>query len=81
MKHFCARFSIVSQVAVLMLLLGICGIAGMSVSSWMAQSIQGNAHAINTSGSLRMQSYRLLSMVPLNANTDSKRCLDELNND
>lgn len=64
-----------------MLLLGICGIAGMSVSSWMAQSIQGNAHAINTSGSLRMQSYRLLSMVPLNANTDSKRCLDELNND
>ncbi|ANC41124.1 nitrate/nitrite two-component system sensor histidine kinase NarX [Hafnia alvei] len=81
MKHFCARFSIVSQVAVLMLLLGICGVAGMSVSSWMAQSIQGNAHAINTSGSLRMQSYRLLSMVPLNANADSKRCLDELNND
>ncbi len=64
-----------------MLLLGICGIAGMSVSSWMAQSIQGNAHAINTSGALRMQSYRLLSMVPLNANADSKRCLDELNND
>lgn len=37
----------------------------MTISSWMAQSIQGNAHAINKAGSLRMQSYRLLSMVPL----------------
>lgn len=59
-----------------MLLLGIIGIAGMSVSGWMAQSIQGNAHAINTSGSLRMQSYRLLSMVPLNSS--NQRYLDEL---
>src|SRR5471032_45583 len=37
----------------------------MSVAAWMAQSIQGNAHAINKAGSLRMQSYRLLASVPL----------------
>lgn len=58
---------IVNQVALLMLLLGLLGLAGMSISSWMAQSIQGNAHAINKAGSLRMQSYRLLSMVPLDS--------------
>ena len=29
--------------------------------------VQGSAHAINKAGSLRMQSYRLLAAVPLNA--------------
>ncbi|MEI7350782.1 type IV pili methyl-accepting chemotaxis transducer N-terminal domain-containing protein, partial [Pectobacterium parmentieri] len=67
MKRFLLPLSLVNQVALLMLLLGLLGIAGMSVSSWMSQSIQGNAHAINKAGSLRMQSYRLLSMVPLSA--------------
>ncbi|STQ44819.1 Nitrate/nitrite sensor protein narX [Ewingella americana] len=57
--------SLVSQIALLMLLLGLLGIGGMSVAAWMAQSIQGNAHAINKAGSLRMQSYRLLASVPL----------------
>ncbi|MGP2543259.1 nitrate/nitrite two-component system sensor histidine kinase NarX [Yersinia sp. 2541 StPb PI] len=57
---------LVNQIALLMMLLGLLGLAGMTISSWMAQSIQGNAHAINKAGSLRMQSYRLLSMVPLN---------------
>ncbi|WP_347254121.1 nitrate/nitrite two-component system sensor histidine kinase NarX [Leminorella grimontii] len=76
MKHFCARFSIISQVVILMLLIGTLGVVGMSVSGWIAQSIQGNAHAINTSGSLRMQSYRLLSMTPL-AESD-QRYFDEL---
>ena len=37
----------------------------MGISAWMSQSIQGNAHAINKAGSLRMQSYRLLAQVPL----------------
>lgn len=67
-KRFLLPLSLVNQVALMMLLLGILGIAGMAVSSWMAQSIQGNAHAINKAGSLRMQSYRLLSMVPLSDN-------------
>lgn len=76
MKHFCARFSIINQVVILMLLIGTLGVVGMSVSGWIAQSIQGNAHAINTSGSLRMQSYRLLSMTPLGES--DKRYFDEL---
>ncbi|CAM4099144.1 nitrate/nitrite two-component system sensor histidine kinase NarX [Serratia silvae] len=70
MKRLLAPLSIVNQVALLMLLLGVLGIAGMSISAWMSQSIQGNAHAINKAGSLRMQSYRLLSQVPLDAHSD-----------
>lgn len=65
MKHLCDRLSLVNQVAVLMLLLGMLGIIGMAITWGVAESIRGNAHAINTSGSLRMQGYRLLSMVPL----------------
>lgn len=57
--------SLVSQITLLMLLLGLLGIGGMSMAAWMAGSIEGNAHAINKAGSLRMQSYRLLSEVPL----------------
>jgi len=64
-KRALAPLSLVSQIALLMLLLGLLGIASMSVASWMAQSIQGNAHAINKAGSLRMQSYRLLASIPL----------------
>lgn len=70
MKRLLAPLSIVNQVALLMLLLGILGIAGMSISAWMSQSIQGNAHAINKAGSLRMQSYRLLAQVPLDTRSE-----------
>lgn len=79
LKRFLLPLSLVNQVALLMLLLGLLGIAGMSVSSWMSQSIQGNAHAINKAGSLRMQSYRLLSMVPLSA--ENEAYLQELEDD
>ncbi|WP_114193409.1 nitrate/nitrite two-component system sensor histidine kinase NarX [Edaphovirga cremea] len=65
-----APLSIVHQVALLMLLLGLLGFGGMSLSLWMAQSMQGNAHAINKAGSLRMQSYRLLSRVPLDKQSE-----------
>jgi len=71
MKRLLAPLSIVNQVAMLMILLGILGIAGMGISAWMSQSIQGNAHAINKAGSLRMQSYRLLSQVPLDARSEA----------
>lgn len=60
------RFSIINQVIGLMLLIAILGIIGMTISNRMIISVQGNAHAINKSGSLRMQSYRLLSLLPLN---------------
>src|SRR5471032_112942 len=64
-KSALSPLSLVNQIAGLMLLLGLLGIGSMSVAAWMAQSIQGNAHAINKAGSLRMQSYRLLASVPL----------------
>jgi two-component system nitrate/nitrite sensor histidine kinase NarX len=65
-KRTLPSLSLVSQITMLMLLLGLLGIGGMSMAAWMAGSIEGNAHAINKAGSLRMQSYRLLSEVPLN---------------
>ncbi|WP_023639503.1 nitrate/nitrite two-component system sensor histidine kinase NarX [Dickeya zeae] len=79
LRRFRLPLSLVNQVALSMLLLGLLGIAGMAISSWMSQSIQGNAHAINKAGSLRMQSYRLLSMVPLTAGSD--HYLQELERD
>ncbi len=60
------RFTIINQVIGLMLLIAVLGIIGMTISNRMIISVQGNAHAINKSGSLRMQSYRLLSLIPLN---------------
>ena len=41
MKRLLAPLSIVNQVALLMLLSGILGVAGMGISAWMSQSIQG----------------------------------------
>ncbi|NDL65797.1 nitrate/nitrite two-component system sensor histidine kinase NarX [Acerihabitans arboris] len=78
-KPLFAPLSIVQQVALLMLLSGILGVGGMSLSLWMAQGMQGNAHAINKAGSLRMQSYRLLSRVPLDR--DSGPLIAELERD
>lgn len=79
MPVFHRRFSIINQVIGLMLLIAILGIIGMTISNRMIISVQGNAHAINKSGSLRMQSYRLLSLIPLNDHT--KEYLDILEND
>ena len=73
------RFSIINQLIGLMLLIAILGIIGMTISNRMIISVQGNAHAINKSGSLRMQSYRLLSLVPLNQ--QNQHYLDSLESD
>ncbi|MDV5227486.1 MULTISPECIES: nitrate/nitrite two-component system sensor histidine kinase NarX [Providencia] len=79
MPTFHRRFSIISQIIGLMLLIAVLGIIGMTISNRIIIGVQGNAHAINKSGSLRMQSYRLLSLVPLN--DDSKQYLSELESD
>ncbi|HHR5901961.1 TPA: nitrate/nitrite two-component system sensor histidine kinase NarX [Providencia alcalifaciens] len=73
------RFSIINQVIGLMLLIAVLGIIGMTISNRMIISVQGNAHAINTSGSLRMQSYRLLSLTPINEH--NQNYLDALEKD
>ncbi|MGG4607513.1 nitrate/nitrite two-component system sensor histidine kinase NarX [Providencia sp. Me31A] len=72
------RFSIINQVIGLMLLIAIFGIIGMTISNRMIISAQGNAHAINKSGSLRMQSYHLLSLTPLTSYSDDY--INELEN-
>ncbi|TKI06570.1 nitrate/nitrite two-component system sensor histidine kinase NarX [Martelella alba] len=79
LKPVRAPFSIVRQVTVLMVALSLLGIGGMALSLWLAESMQGNAHAINKAGSLRMQSYRLLSRLPLGP--DSRPLLNELERD
>ncbi len=52
------------------------GVTGMAISGWLVQGVQGNAHAINEAGSLRMQSYRLLASVPLTQ--DDQKLLDDM---
>lgn len=71
MPTFHRRFSIINQIIGLMLLIAVLGIIGMTISNRIIISVQGNAHAINKSGSLRMQSYRLLSLVPLNDHSEN----------
>ena len=66
LKRCLSPLTLVNQVALIVLLSTAIGLAGMAVSGWLVQGVQGSAHAINKAGSLRMQSYRLLAAVPLN---------------
>ncbi|MCT4703602.1 nitrate/nitrite two-component system sensor histidine kinase NarX [Enterobacteriaceae bacterium H20N1] len=70
LKRLFSPLTLVNQLALIVLLQASLGIAGMSLASWLAQGIQGNAHAINKAGSLRMQSYRLLAAIPLTEKND-----------
>ncbi len=59
LKRCLSPLTLVNQVALIVLLSTAIGLAGMAVSGWLVQGVQGSAHAINKAGSLRMQSYRL----------------------
>lgn len=65
-----------NQLALIVLLSTAIGVTGMAISGWLVQGVQGNAHAINEAGSLRMQSYRLLAAVPLTQ--DDRPLIDEM---
>ncbi len=65
LKRLLSPLTLFNQLALIVLLLALLGVAGMTLSGWLVQGIQGNAHAINKAGSMRMQSYRLLAAVPL----------------
>lgn len=65
-----------NQLALIVLLSTAIGVTGMAISGWLVQGVQGNAHAINEAGSLRMQSYRLLASVPLTQ--DDRPLIDEM---
>ncbi|WBU51375.1 nitrate/nitrite two-component system sensor histidine kinase NarX [Kosakonia pseudosacchari] len=76
LKRLFSPISLVNQLALLMLLSTAIGVTGMAISGWLVQGVQGSAHAINKAGSLRMQSYRLLSAIPLHE--DEQYLLDEM---
>ncbi|QMI05368.1 nitrate/nitrite two-component system sensor histidine kinase NarX [Citrobacter sp. RHB25-C09] len=76
LKRCLSPLTLVNQVALIVMLSTAIGMAGMAVSGWLVQGVQGSAHAINKAGSLRMQSYRLLAAVPLNAS--DQKLLDEM---
>lgn len=65
LKRLFSPLTLVNQLVLIMLLSTVTGIAGMAISGWLVQGVQGSAHAINKAGSLRMQSYRLLAAIPL----------------
>lgn len=77
LKRLLSPLTLFNQLALIMLLLAMLGIVGMSVAGWLSQGIQGNAHAINEAGSMRMQSYRLLAAIPLGEKDNV--LLDEMN--
>lgn len=75
-KRLFSPLTLVNQLALIVLLSTAIGVTGMAISGWLAQGIQGSAHAINKAGSLRMQSYRLLAAVPLHP--ADQQLLDEM---
>ena len=76
LKRCLSPLTLVNQVALIVLLSTAIGVTGMAISGWLVQGVQGNAHAINEAGSLRMQSYRLLASVPLTQ--DDQKLLDDM---
>lgn len=76
LKRLFTPLTLVNQLALIVLLATIIGVAGMAISSRLVHGVQGSAHAINKAGSLRMQSYRLLAAVPLGENDE--KLLDEM---
>lgn len=65
LKRLLSPLTLFNQLALIVLVLALLGVAGMSLAGWLGQGILGNAHAINKAGSMRMQSYRLLAAIPL----------------
>jgi two-component system nitrate/nitrite sensor histidine kinase NarX len=76
LKRCLSPLTLVNQLALIVLLLALLGVAGMGLAGWLGQGIQGSAHAINKAGTLRMQSYRLLAAIPLTA--QESELLDEM---
>lgn len=50
LKRCSSPLTPVNQVALIVLLSTAIGLAGMAVSGWLVQGVQGSAHAINKSG-------------------------------
>ncbi|TGD06832.1 nitrate/nitrite two-component system sensor histidine kinase NarX, partial [Salmonella enterica subsp. enterica serovar Wilhelmsburg] len=66
-KRCFSPLTLVNQLALIVMLSTAIGVAGMAVSGWLVQGVQGSAHAINKAGSVRMQRKRLRAGGPLDA--------------
>uniref|UniRef100_UPI00301845C9 type IV pili methyl-accepting chemotaxis transducer N-terminal domain-containing protein n=1 Tax=Leclercia sp. M50 TaxID=3081258 RepID=UPI00301845C9 len=75
-KRCFSPLTLVNQLVLIVMLSTGIGVTGMAISGWLVQGVQGSAHAINKAGSLRMQSYRLLAAIPLEAKDQA--LLDEM---
>ena len=64
-RRFFTPLTLVNQLALIVLLSTLIGVASMMISARLVNGVQGSAHAINQAGSLRMQSYRLLAAIPV----------------
>ncbi|WP_232756768.1 histidine kinase [Thauera phenolivorans] len=61
--HFLARRSILLLVVLAMLALALISLGGMSASVLVAETVQGNASALNAAGGLRRLAHRLGSLA------------------
>ncbi|WP_318526574.1 histidine kinase [Vibrio tritonius] len=79
-KSFWYGFFLVRKISLIMLLLALLSVTGMIISENTSASIQGNAHMINRVGSIRMQSYRILTLDVIhdNANKEIRALENEL---
>ncbi|MBL1377056.1 histidine kinase [Zobellella iuensis] len=62
--------SLLTRITLLMLILVLLALVSLAASAWLSDKSGGRAYVINKAGSLRMQSYRLLSRVPLQDDAD-----------
>ncbi len=52
LKRLFTPLTLVNQLALIVLLATIIGVAGMAISARLVNGVQGSAHAINKAGSL-----------------------------
>ncbi|STJ11870.1 fused DNA-binding response regulator NarL and sensory histidine kinase NarX in two-component regulatory system [Escherichia coli] len=65
LKRCLSPLTLVNQVALIVLLSTAIGLAGMAVSGWLVQGVQGSAHAINKAGIAAHAKLPSLAAVPL----------------
>lgn len=72
--------SLLTRITLMMLTLVLLALASLVLSAWLSDKSEGRAYVINKAGSLRMQSYRLLSQLPL-AGPEGLQQLEQTLND
>ena len=73
-RKFRYSASIINRLTLLMFFLGAIALLALSLSTQVANETKGSAYMINQLGLIRMKSYQLLSMIPI-----EKQHYDQLN--